>query len=156
MKTRKYTNQQLTDAVKNSQSIRQVLAKIGLVEAGGNYQSVTKQIKTLNLDTSHFHGMSWRKGSCVPPKKAKPLSEILCKDSLYRTSLLRERLIIEGYKTHECENCNAIEWLGNPIPLELHHINGDPKDNRLENLQLRCPNCHALTDNYRGKAIKKV
>ena len=45
-------------------------------------------------------------------------------------------------------------WLGAKIPLELHHINGDNTDNRIENLQLLCPNCHALTDNYRGKNIK--
>ena len=40
-----------------------------------------------------------------------------------------------------------------PIPLELHHINGVHSDNRIENLQLLCPNCHALTDNYRCKNI---
>lgn len=38
-----------------------------------------------------------------------------------------------------------------PIPLELHHINGINNDHRLENLQMLCPNCHAFTDNYRGK-----
>jgi len=37
--------------------------------------------------------------------------------------------------------------------VELHHINGDSRDNRLENLQILCPNCHALTDNYRGKNV---
>ena len=40
------------------------------------------------------------------------------------------------------------------IPLELHHVNGDNRDNRLENLQLLCPNCHALTNTYRGKNNK--
>lgn len=50
--------------------------------------------------------------------------------------------------------CGNTEWLDKHIPLELHHINGNHKDNRLSNLQLLCPNCHALTDNYRGKNIK--
>jgi predicted HNH restriction endonuclease len=45
--------------------------------------------------------------------------------------------------------------LGNPIPLELHHIDGDKTNNTLENFQLLCPNCHALTDSYRGKNVKK-
>lgn len=45
--------------------------------------------------------------------------------------------------------------VGFRIPLELHHINGDHTDNRLENLQVLCPNCHALTDNYRGRNIGK-
>ena len=41
--------------------------------------------------------------------------------------------------------------MGQPIKLELHHINGNHNDNRLENLQFLCPNCHSFTDNYRGK-----
>ena len=35
--------------------------------------------------------------------------------------------------------------------LELHHIDGNHSNNELSNLTLLCPNCHALTDNYRGK-----
>lgn len=43
--------------------------------------------------------------------------------------------------------------MGKPIALELHHINGVKDDLRIENLQILCPNCHAFTDNYRGKNI---
>ncbi len=42
-------------------------------------------------------------------------------------------------------------WLNKPIPLELHHKDGDNTNNELDNLELLCPNCHALTDNYRGR-----
>jgi len=48
-------------------------------------------------------------------------------------------------------NCFEGSWLNNPIPLELDHINGNNKDNRLEYLRLLYPNCHALTPTYRGK-----
>lgn len=52
---------------------------------------------------------------------------------------------------HICENCNLTLWLGEPIPLQLHHINGKEAGNMPENLQLLCPNCHSLTPNYVGK-----
>ena len=85
------------------------------------------------------------------PKTYK-LEDILIKDSPYRSlSKLKIRLISEGIKENRCECCNNTMWLGKPIKLELHHINGINTDNRLENIQLLCPNCHAYTDNYRGR-----
>ena len=51
--------------------------------------------------------------------------------------------------------CERSEWLGEPIPLELHHLNGERTDHRIDNLQLLCPNCHALTDTYRAKNKQK-
>lgn len=47
------------------------------------------------------------------------------------------------------------EWLGQPIPLELHHKDGNKNHNELSNYELLCPNCHALTDTYRGKNCQK-
>jgi len=63
---------------------------------------------------------------------------------------LKKKLLKNNIKQHKCENCNGLEWLGIPIPIELHHINGNPQDNSLENLKILCPNCHAMTHNYRG------
>ena len=63
---------------------------------------------------------------------------------------------ITALRGHACENCGKKEWLGKPIPLEVHHLDGDKLNNELSNLQLLCPNCHALTDNYRGKNINNL
>lgn len=71
------------------------------------------------------------------------------------TSRLRERLLKAGLLLPECASCAGAEWQGRAIPLELDHINGDRSDNRLENLRLLCPNCHAQTDTYRGRNIGK-
>ena len=61
--------------------------------------------------------------------------------------------IKSGIFKHKCYKCNLYEWQSKPIPIELEHINGDHFDNRIENLTILCPNCHALTPTYRGKNI---
>ena len=74
----KYTEEQFIDAVKSSTSIRQVLNKLGLKEAGGNYSITKTRIKNLNLDISHFKGQAWNKGKKLGPKKS--IQELLVID----------------------------------------------------------------------------
>ena len=83
------------------------------------------------------------------------LIEYLNKSIDIQSNKVRKKLLQEGYKEHRCEKCGQTEWLGRPIPLELHHIDGNKKNNTLENFQLLCPNCHAFTDSYKGKNIAK-
>ena len=153
---RKYTEQRLRDAVKTSTSIRQVLKKLGLAEAGGNYATIQEKIREYALDTSHFLGKRWKKGSAKPVFQSKPLQEILIKSSSYQSFKLKIRLIEEGIKEEQCERCRRFFWNGEKIPLELHHKNGDRRDNRIENLEILCPNCHAQTETYRAKNSGKV
>ena len=72
-----------------------------------------------------------------------------------QSNKVRIKLLEEGIKPHKCENCGLEEWMGQPIPLELHHVDGDKTHNELSNYQLLCPNCHALTNSYRGKNSRK-
>lgn len=155
MSTRKYSDEQFIQAVKDNESYAGVMKQLGIIPAGGNYTTVKKKIIELNLDISHFTGKGWNKGLKFIPKPAKPLSEILVENSNYQSYKLIKRLFKEGLKNKVCEKCGNTEWQGNPIPLELHHINGIHTDNRIENLQILCPNCHAMTDNYRGKNTSK-
>lgn len=150
-----YTNEEFKKAVEESLSLAEVMRKLGLKVGGANYSTVNRKIKALGLDTSHFTGQAWNQGDKYRQiKQAQPLKEILVKDSTYvSTSKLKLRLLKEGLKEYKCEMCGNTEWQGKPIPLELHHINGDHSDLRIENLQILCPNCHAFTDNYRGKVL---
>lgn len=152
-KKRKWTDEQFIEAVRNSLSYAQVIFKLGLKVAGSNYDTVKRKIKELNLDTSHMTGSAWNQGERYRQiNPARPLSEILVEHSTFISSNnLRKRLLKEGLKENKCECCGKAEWLGKPIKLELHHINGIKDDLRLSNLQILCPNCHAYTDNYRGK-----
>lgn len=149
-----YTEQDVQEAVKNSTSIRQVLNKIGLREAGGNYACIRKYCTIHNISTSHFTGQGSNKGKYFGPKR--PLSEYLvCNGPYIGSHKLKLRLIKEKIFEHKCYKCNNTFWLELPIPIELEHINGNKKDCRLENLTLLCPNCHAQTPTYRGKNIKR-
>jgi predicted restriction endonuclease len=149
MERHKYSVDDLKNAVKNSRSIRQVLDKLGIVPAGGNYQTVKRRISKYSIDTSHFGGQSWNKGKITGPKK--PVHFYLTKNSVVQSFRLKKRLLSENVFEHKCSKCKQTKWLNHSIPLELHHIDGDHYNNELNNLILLCPNCHALTDNYRGK-----
>ena len=87
---------------------------------------------------SHFTGCNWN----VNPNN--PVYSDHVKKLVYKL----------GLKENKCEVCGISEWLGSPIVCELHHINGDTTDNRIENLQILCPNCHSQTDNFRKRNTK--
>lgn len=149
MKLRKYNEQQLRAAIKNSASLAQTLKALGVAPFGGNYHVLRRAIKHFHLDTSHFTGQLWNKGRMVGAKQ--PLRKYLNNEIQIRSSQLKKRLLSEGLFVRICSSCLNAKWLGQPIPLELDHIDGNHSDNQLSNLRLLCPNCHALTPTYRGK-----
>jgi hypothetical protein len=212
MGVRRYSDAQLSDAVRTSRTFREVLIALGLAPYGGNYETVRAQIERLGLDQSHlqrrrwyreidavtdvrfaevvsssrsvaealrklgtdggarrrferrlresgldakhFMGQAWRRGVTTPVVQPTPLVELLVDGRLVSpTNRLKQRLIAEGLKEPRCERCFRDRWNGRPIPLELDHANGRRDDNRLENLRILCPNCHAQTDTYRGRNI---
>lgn len=156
---RKYTDDELKNAIKESFSIAETCRKLDLVPNGGNYKSLYAKIKELNISTNHFTGQGWNVGLKFKPKKAINLDEILIIDSKYsNNTLIKKRLFENGIKEKKCEICGGDSWNGINIPLELHHINGNNTDHRIENLQILCRNCHGQTDNFTkgNSAITKL
>lgn len=153
----KYNKDVLSEAVKDCQSVRQVLKKLGLKsDGGGTYSYISNKLLEHQIDTSHFLGQAHLKGKTHSWSKNTPLKEILIENSKYsNTNNLRNKLIKFGLFQKICSKCGLSEWNDLPIPLELDHINGIRTDNRIDNLRILCPNCHAQTPTYCGKNIKK-
>lgn len=151
MKPRKWIVGDLREAARSSSSIRQVLKKLGLREAGGNYSQIKKYLKYYNISSGHFKGRAWNKGMTMPYLPRLSLKAVLVENSNYQSYKLKLRLIREGLKKGRCELCGWSQaTIDGRVPLELDHINGDSNDNRLENLRILCPNCHSLQPTHRG------
>ncbi|OGB73428.1 hypothetical protein A3K24_00965 [candidate division Kazan bacterium RIFCSPHIGHO2_01_FULL_44_14] len=152
MKRRGWTEEELKHAVKDCSSFRQVLLKLHLRPAGGNYEQIQKYIHEYNLDTQHFRGKGWSAGLKGIGKPRIRLEDILVKNNNFQSFKLKKRLFSSKLKPMHCELCSwSQKTTSGYLPLELHHINGNRHDNRIENLKILCPNCHSLTDSHRGR-----
>ena len=72
-------------------------------------------------------------------------------ENLESVSKWTRRSILIKHYWDKCMDCNLTDWLENKLTIEVHHIDWNNKNNKLENLKLLCPNCHSITDNYRNK-----
>ena len=142
------------ELVNKCSCISDVLKELGYSTNGNSWgtQIVKERMEKLNIffiKQNHYK----------QDNKALPLEKILIKDSEYNRTKLKARLVKEGLKEYKCECCGITEWAGKPISLQLHHLNGINNDNRIENLQLLCPNCHSQTSNFgtkgKGMVIKR-
>lgn len=137
-KYREYTDEEVIQGAKKVKSMAGILKEVGLAPAGGNYVHMKKTLQRLKVDCSHWTGQAWNKD-----QQLKDWSDYSKVESL-KPHLIKLR-------GHQCQNkkCKRETWLGLPIPLETHHIDGDKTNNSLDNLLLLCYNCHGQTKNFR-------
>lgn len=147
MKKYDWDQQKIEQAVKESKSYSDVLRKLNIKLSGNNAETLKRKIECFKIDTSHFTFHP-----TTQPKITKNVYDYLKENTQVKPYLLKLKLIKSGLKENKCEICGISSWLGKRIVCQLHHINGDNTDNRLENLQILCPNCHSQTDNYCGSA----
>lgn len=83
--------------------------------------------------------------------RSQPLETLMVRGAKRSRHNLKLRLLGAGIKQACCESCGLAEWRGAPIAFQLHHINGNGRDNRLGNLALLCPNCHSQTETWGGR-----
>jgi hypothetical protein len=107
-----------------------------------------------------FSRQTWHaavtRGAVVPRVHPMPLAKLLVADTYRSRHNVKLRLLGEGLKENRCEQCGITDWRGEPLAMALHHANGDGLDNRLENLQLLCPNCHSQTENFAGRGRRRL
>lgn len=140
-KWRNFSREELQSIVQKVFSYRELAKQLGYQrDGGGTIRSLHNMVEELKLDVSHFKGKGWTGNN--PDLTAFTTNS----NKKNGSTFLKTLITIRGYR--KCESCGITEWLGQEVFLQVHHINGEHSDNRLENLMMICPNCHALTDSY--------
>ncbi len=150
-------NEDVIKFVAENVSASATLRAMGLRAAGGNFKTLYRKILELKLNNSHWRNReNFVKGTWISNKSIINLDSILTIDSTYNRNTLKQRLLKEGLLKNQCYECGQLPvWNGKLLVLQLDHINGVFDDNRFENLQILCPNCHTQTDTFCAKRLKK-
>src|SRR5215216_6921470 len=140
----KYTVEYLEPIIKQSNSLREAARLLGLNGNAANL-NLKPHIIRLGIDTSHFipNGVNGRRGTPYTDEEVFVINSPLKPGNNGSTGL---KTRAKKYIPYQCKCGNTGEWMGNPLTLQIHHKNGENTDNRLENLEFLCSNCHTQTD----------
>ena len=140
----KYTEQAIRDAVAKSYSVAETMRNLGLTGiSGAMHTHLSRRIKFFGVDTSHF--VTNNKGKTLALRK----NLLVVNEGQYKTKSrhLRRAMIRLGVP-YKCNRCGVLEWLGQKLRLHIEHKNGNNHDDRGDNLEFLCPNCHSQTPTY--------
>lgn len=152
----RYTKEEIEAILEQSSSVSDFMKRLGYVNYQGNSRNtVRKVIEKLGL-LEKLEALK-RNSIRIRMKKlalSNSLSaeNILSEDSDIDRVTVKRFILRNNLIEYKCQKCgNEANWLGEPLTLQLHHINGNSRDNRLENLCWLCPNCHSQTENFGSK-----
>ncbi|MFH8841058.1 HNH endonuclease signature motif containing protein [Streptomyces sp. NPDC017868] len=151
----RWTREVLAEAVAASTNMWDVLRHLGVELVGGQHTHISRRVRAYGIDITHFTPPARTERMRHNQRRRTP-EEILVLDTSAhprraRSSRIKAAMLEVGVE-EQCALCRTgAVWLGDPLPLEVDHVDGDWRNNRIENLRLLCPNCHSTTDTYRGR-----
>ena len=160
MKKTKYTKKLLQSNIGDCYTFSDLIRRLTNSEKvhGSMIAYIKKKLDEYNIDYSHFTGRNPKsKGSNNQNKKEDIIRDYLDIDAKKYTNNTNLKKWLYKFNLIEetCSICSiSNNWNNNYLSLQLDHINGNNRDNRLENLRILCPNCHSQTKNYAGKKNK--
>ena len=136
----KVSDEKIIEACKSSLSMALACSKVDMP-----FSSFKRRAQTLGVYIPNQGG----KGMYKP---LKTLQDVFDGKVHMKAAHLKFRLVQEGYKEYVCEECGVgDEYNNKPLVHELEHIDGNNKNNSLDNLKILCPNCHSQTPTFRGR-----
>jgi ribosomal protein S27E len=151
----KWDKESILSSIKKSECKSDVLRGMNIPIKSGNFQTLDRYCKEYSIDISHLRYKNNRGNKSFNIKKIKD-EDVFIENSKFTSSYhLKKRVVSSGYLEDKCYKCgNEGVWCGEPLSLQIDHINGIRYDHRLVNLRIACPNCHSQTITYRGKKNK--
>lgn len=144
---RRYTMQQVEHAVAESICFSDVCRKLKLTTYGSNIKSIKKLIIQNNIDITHFDARM----AMVRDRGYHTLETLFIIDCGAARATVKKFILKYKLIDYKCRACGITEYNGKSLSLELEHKNGIYNDNRLENLEFLCPNCHSQTETFSNK-----
>ena len=149
----KFDDDQIHNAVQQSETLANVLRILGMKMAGGNYRNLQIRIAKLGISTAHFTGKAHQRGKVAPGRKTAEMVLIdrTGTNGRHQSAGILRRSLLEIGRKYECVGCKDIgTWMGRKLTLEIDHVDGNWLDDRQENLRFLCPNCHSQTPTFRN------
>jgi hypothetical protein len=141
-----------------SKTYSDVCRSFGISNRGGNIATIKRRILQEGLGELVSHYNNNAKFARIP--KSLNLEEALAryftKENETQTNILKKYVKQYNLLEEKCVCGLTDNWQNHKLVLQLDHINGDRRNNLLENLRFLCPNCHSQTPNYAGRKPKKA
>lgn len=140
--------------LKESETYKEALITMGFAaKSGGNYKTLKQRILRDNIDVSHIEN---NKKKFRGTTNEISIDDAFVIGSNLSSKSLKKKLFKNKLLEEKCSKCGLEnQWEGEPISLQLDHINGNHDDNKLDNLRILCPNCHSQTKTFGGRNSKR-